>query len=68
MTCTLARQAGHSVGIFRQKFWGTLLLSVPTMVWSPMIQQWFEYEAPGGPIASRWIPALFGSFVFGDGG
>jgi Cu2+-exporting ATPase len=54
--------------MFRQKFWGTLLLSIPTLVWAPMIQHWFGYEAPGGPAASRWIPALFGSLVFGYGG
>src|SRR5215470_3818199 len=60
--------AGHSVEMFRQKFWGTLLLSIPTVIWSPMIQHWFGYEAPGGPVASRWIPAVFGTLVFGYGG
>jgi Cu2+-exporting ATPase len=54
--------------MFRQKFWGTLLLSVPTVVWSPMIQRWLGYEAPGGPVADRWVPALFGSLVFAYGG
>ena len=62
------KHAGHSVEMFRQKFWGTLLLSVPTIVWAPMIQEWFGYEAPGGSSASRWISALFGSLVFGYGG
>ena len=33
-----------------------------------MIQQWFGYEVPGGAVASRWIPAVFGSLVFGYGG
>ena len=36
--------------MFRQKFWGTLLLSVPTVIWSPMIQHWFGYTAPGGAV------------------
>jgi Cu2+-exporting ATPase len=54
--------------MFRQKFWGTLLLSIPTIIWAPMIQHWFGYEAPGGPVASRWVPALFGTLVFGYGG
>jgi hypothetical protein len=58
------KHAGQSVEMFRRKFRGTLLLSVPTLVWAPMIQQWFGYEAPGGPVASRWIPAIFGSLVF----
>jgi Cu2+-exporting ATPase len=54
--------------MFRQKFLGTLLLSLPAIVWSPMIQQWLGYQAPGGPAATRWIPALFGTLVFGYGG
>src|SRR6516165_7889040 len=62
------RHAGHSVEMFRQKFWGTLLLSVPTVMWAPMIQHWLGYTAPGGPGASRWIPAAFGSLVFFYGG
>jgi len=62
------RHAGHSVQMFRDKFWGTLLLSVPTLVWAPMIQHWFGYEAPGGAVASRWVPAVFGTAVFGYGG
>jgi len=60
--------AGHSVEMFRQKFWGTLLLSIPTIVWAPMTQHWFGYEAPGGPAASRWVPAIFGTAVFAYGG
>ena len=62
------RHAGHSVEMFRQKFWGTFLLSIPTVVWAPMIQHWFGYEAPGGAVASRWVPAIFGTAVFAYGG
>src|SRR4051812_6044651 len=54
--------------MFRQKFWGTLLLSIPTLVWAPMIQHWLGYTAWGGPAASRWISALFGTLVFAYGG
>jgi Cu2+-exporting ATPase len=60
--------AGHSVEMFRQKFWGTLLLSIPTVIWAPTIQQWFSFEALGGSLASRWVPATFGTLVFGYGG
>jgi P-type Cu2+ transporter len=59
---------GHSVAMFRDKFWGTLLLSIPTLVWSMTIQHWFGYAAPGGAAASRWVPAIFGSLVFAYGG
>ena len=62
------KHAGHSVAMFRDKFWGTLLLSVPTIVWAPMIQHWFGYHAPGGGAASRWVPAVFGTLVFAYGG
>jgi Cu2+-exporting ATPase len=62
------KHAGHSVEMFRQKFWGTFLLSVPTIVWAPMIQHWLGYQAPGGPVGSRWIPAVFGTLVFAMGG
>jgi Cu2+-exporting ATPase len=62
------KHAGHSVAMFRQKFWGTLLLSVPTIVWAPMIQHWLAYRAPGGALASRLVPAAFGTAVFGYGG
>src|SRR5437588_1663263 len=67
-TASHDKHAGHSVEMFRQKFWGTLLLSIPTVVWAPMIQRWFGYRAPGGPGASRWIPAVFGTLVFAYGG
>ena len=62
------KHAGHSVEMFRRKFWGTLLLSIPTVVWAPMIQHWFGYQALGGPEASRWISAAFGTAVFTYGG
>src|SRR4026208_1361509 len=62
------RHADHSVEMFRRKFWGTLLLSIPTVVWSPMVQHWLGYEAWGGATASRVIPAVFGALVFAYGG
>jgi P-type Cu2+ transporter len=62
------RHAGHSAEMFRQKFWGTLLLSIPTLVWAPTIQHWLGYHAWGGPTAARFVPALFGALVFAYGG
>jgi Cu2+-exporting ATPase len=62
------KHAGHSVEMFRRKFWGTLLLSIPTLVWAPMIQHWLGYQGPGGPVAARWISAIFGTLVFAYGG
>src|SRR4051794_31576595 len=36
------RHAGHSAEMFRRKFWGTLLLSIPTLASAPAVQRWFS--------------------------
>jgi Cu2+-exporting ATPase len=61
------RHAGHSVGMFRDRFWITLVLSLPTLVWSSMIQRWFGFGAPSFP-GSASIPAVFGTAVYLYGG
>ena len=53
--------------MFRDRFWLTLVLTVPTVVWSDMIQDWFGYAAPEFP-GSAYIPAVFGTVVFAYGG
>src|SRR6266516_6559908 len=57
------KHAGHSVEMFRDKFWWSVALTVPTVVWSPMIQQWVHFQSPSFP-GSRYIPALFGTILF----
>ena len=61
------RHAGHSVAMFREKFWMSLALTVPVVVWSSEVQHWLGYTAPPFP-GSRWIPAIFGTAVFVYGG
>ncbi|WMT86523.1 heavy metal translocating P-type ATPase [Pelagibacterium sp. 26DY04] len=61
------KHAGHSVAMFRDKFWLSLALTVPTVIWEPMIQEWFGYTAPQFP-GSAFIPAVFGTIVFFYGG
>lgn len=58
--------AGHSVGMFRDKFWIALLLTLPTLVWGHMLQRAIGYQAPAFP-GSGWIPVVFGTAVFGWG-
>ncbi len=53
--------------MFRDKFWITLLLSVPTLVWSDMIQHWARFTAPTFH-GSSYIPAVFGTSVYVYGG
>jgi Cu2+-exporting ATPase len=61
------QHAGHSVEMFRDKFWWSIALTVPTLVWSPMVQQWLGFHAPTFP-GSRYIPAIFGTILFFYGG
>jgi P-type Cu2+ transporter len=63
------KHAGHSVAMFRDRFWITLALTAPTVFWSGMIQEWFGYTAPQvlGD-ATAYIPAAFGTIVYFYGG
>ena len=53
--------------MFRDRFWLSLILSVPTLVWSPSVQNWLSYSAPAFPL-SDYVPVFFGSAVFLYGG
>ena len=57
------KHAGHSVTMFRERFWLSLALSVPTLVWSPSLQDWLGFSAPSFPL-SEYVPPLFGTAVF----
>jgi Cu2+-exporting ATPase len=61
------RHAGHSVAMFRDKFWLTLALTIPVVFWSGDVQHWLGYTAPSFR-GSRWIPAILGTLVFFCGG
>ena len=61
------KHAGHSVAMFRRKFWLSLLLTLPTLVWGHMLQKVLGYYAPAIP-GARYIPAAFGTLVFLFGG
>jgi copper-(or silver)-translocating P-type ATPase len=61
------RHAGHSVAKFRDKFWLTLTLTIPVLVWSADPQAWLGYTAPRFP-GSDLLPAVLGTVVFAHGG
>jgi Cu2+-exporting ATPase len=61
------QHAGHSVAAFRDKFWLSLLLTLPVIVWSRDPEEWLGYAAPSFP-GSDWLPAILGSIVFAYGG
>ena len=53
--------------MFRDRFWITLLLSLPTLVWSDMIQAWFGFTVPAFA-DSAYIPPVFGTAAYVYGG
>ncbi len=61
------RHAGHSVAMFRDRFWLSLLLTVPVVIWSRDPQAWLGYAAPTFP-GSALIPPVLGTVVFLYGG
>lgn len=61
------RHEGHNAAMFRDRFWLALALSIPTTVWSPMVQMLLGFRAPEFP-GSRFVPALLGTAVFLYGG
>ncbi|MEX2155681.1 MAG: copper-translocating P-type ATPase [Gemmatimonadales bacterium] len=61
------KHAGHSVAMFRDKFWMSLLLTIPTLVWGHMLPRALGYTPPHVP-GAHWIPPVFGTAVFLYGG
>ena len=61
------KHAGHSVAMFRDRFWLSVLLTLPVLIWSEMVQEWLGYSAPTFP-GSEPIPAILGVVVFVYGG
>lgn len=60
------KHAGHNPDMFKQKFWLSLLLTIPTLIFSHTVQSWFgvSWMFPG----SEYIPAIFGIIIFFYGG
>jgi P-type Cu2+ transporter len=60
------KHAGHDPEMFRQRFWLSLVLTIPLVVTSEMIMDWFGYEL------DFWgrdlLGPILGSFVFWWGG
>src|SRR6266853_5192761 len=50
------RHAGHSVAMFRDKFWLSFVLTIPVVFWSTDVQHWLGYTAPSFPGTSLISP------------
>ena len=73
-----AEHAGHGQGhehlghvghadVYRRRFWITLILAVPVVVYSEMIQDWFGFTAPQFTGDGLVAPVL-GTVIFFYGG
>ena len=54
-------------GMFRRRFWVSLILSVPVLLYSEAIQGWLGYRMPVF-VGSQWITPAFSLIVFVYGG
>jgi Cu2+-exporting ATPase len=61
------RHEGHSPQMFRDRFWLSLVLTLPVVFWSAHIEELLGYQAPEFP-GSTWIPPILGTAVFLYGG
>jgi P-type Cu2+ transporter len=59
--------AGHSVAMFKNRFWLSLVLSVPVVVFSPMVAHLLGYHLPEF-VGSAWIAPVLGTVIFFYGG
>ena len=58
--------SGHEI-MFRNRFWVSLVLTVPVLLFSPMIQEWFGFTMPAFT-GDRWIGPMFAIAIFFYGG
>jgi Cu2+-exporting ATPase len=40
------KHAGHSPEMFRQKFWLSLVFTIPTILYSQTMQHWLHFSMP----------------------
>src|SRR5512132_1945086 len=61
--------AGHGdhAAQFRDRFWWSLVLTVPVVAYSGMVQEWLRFTPPQFP-GSEWVAPVLGTVVFLYGG
>ena len=57
---------GHEL-MFRNRFWVCLVLTIPVLLYSHMLQMWFGFTMPTFP-GSQWVGPLFAGVIFAYGG
>ena len=58
---------GNHADQFRRLFWVSLILSIPVVFFSHMIQDWFSYSLSWFP-GDNWVSPILGTVIFIYGG
>jgi P-type Cu2+ transporter len=58
--------SGHEE-MFRNRFWVSLVLSLPVLLYADMIQEWFGFTMPAFP-GSEWLAPILSIIIFAYGG
>jgi len=58
--------SGHEL-LFRNRFWVCLALTIPVLLFSPMLQEWFGFRMPEFA-GSEWVAPFFALIIFAYGG
>ena len=61
------KHSGHSVNIFKAKFWVSFILSIPVVAYSDIAEKLFGYTAPQF-FGSQYLPLVLSSIIFFYGG
>lgn len=61
------KHEGHSVSMFRSKFWISMLLTLPVLVYSDSIQNWLRFTPPSFS-GSEFVPFVLSTVLFFYGG
>ena len=61
------KHAGHSPGMFKRRFFVSLILTLPILYFSSQLQTWLGYEAIAFP-GSGWINPILGITLYFYGG
>ena len=61
------KHSGHSVNIFKAKFWVSFILSIPVVAYSDIAEKFLGYTAPQF-FGSPYLPMVLSSIIFFYGG
>ena len=61
------KHAGHSTAMFLRKFWVSLMLTIPVVLYADVLKTIFKWSLPTFP-GLEYMPLILGSIVFFYGG